>query len=163
MVLTGRQEAVPPPAPPPGPTCQLPQPHVHVLSRAFAATLSTDHHLRGSDTELSGTSCPTWEMALNLAPRHQACVGRGWGPQHSLISRCGAESWPWRGRLPRPQGPLATCCWGSHVPALHIHLYFWRLGCTTQLLLTHVEARLPGAHEARVCTWHSADARSTHA
>lgn len=58
------------------PTYQLPQPHIHILSRAFAAALSMDDYLVGSDTDLSGASCPTQQMALNLAPRHQACVGQ---------------------------------------------------------------------------------------
>lgn len=67
---------------PAGPTCQLPQPHVHVLPPAFAAALSVDDHLVGSDTDLFGASCP-----LNLAPRHQACVGRG-GARRPASSPC---------------------------------------------------------------------------
>lgn len=41
------------------PTCQLPQPHVHILSWAFAVALSMYDHLVGSDTDLSGALCPT--------------------------------------------------------------------------------------------------------
>ena len=41
-----------------GPTCQLPQPHIHVLSWALAAALSMDDHLAGSDIDLSRTSAP---------------------------------------------------------------------------------------------------------
>lgn len=50
------QKDVPPS--PRGPTCQLPQPHIHVLSWAFAAALSMDNHLVGSDIHLSVASAP---------------------------------------------------------------------------------------------------------
>lgn len=67
------QEVVPPS--PAGPTCQLPQPHVHVLLPAFAAALSMDDHLVGSDADLFGASCP-----LKPGPQTPGLCGPGAGP-----------------------------------------------------------------------------------
>lgn len=64
----GQKDAPPSPK---GPTCQLPQPHIHVLSWAFAAALSMDDHLGGSDIHLSWASAPPrrWPRTWPPDPR----------------------------------------------------------------------------------------------
>lgn len=140
------QDIVPPS--PAGPTCQLPQPRVHILSRAFAAALSVGDHLVGGDTSFWCYLSPKGD-GCKPGPQIPGLCGAGVGP----AMRCKDQDLG--RRLPRLQPPCCLQHGGCCPPALwdhtrrHPHTLPTRsLWSTSPLRLTPRRADLRGTLRA---------------